>query len=151
MFSVLTAGSLISRPVTYPLLTRASRITGSGCLSLATWIGDFPDPIAFLDAVFHSRSISAENSINNTFYASPELDRVLDAARVEPDPAARAAMYQRAERMLYDDAPWVWEYHQLSTEVTQPYVRGYAPHPVWGRDYTSAWLDVGLDGAPVPR
>jgi hypothetical protein len=26
------------------------------------------------------------------------------------------------------------------TEVTQPYVHGYAPHPVWGRDFTSAWI-----------
>ena len=36
------------------------------------------------------------------------------------------------------------------TEVTQPYVHGYEPHPVWGRDYKRAWLDVGPDGKPVP-
>jgi hypothetical protein len=60
-------------------------------------------------------------------------------------------MYKRAERILYDDAPWVWNYHQLMTEVTQPYVMNYEPHPVWIRDYTSAWLDLGPDGEPVPR
>ena len=60
-------------------------------------------------------------------------------------------MYHRAERILYDDAPWIWDYHSVTTEVTQPYVRNYEPHPIWMRDYTSAWLDVGPDGAPVTR
>jgi ABC-type transport system substrate-binding protein len=79
------------------------------------------------------------------------LDALLDQARGETDPVVRAANYHRAERMLYDDAPWLWDYHQMITEVTQPYVAGYAPHPLWQRDYTSAWLDVGPDGTPVPK
>jgi ABC-type transport system substrate-binding protein len=114
------------------------------------WLGDFPDPTSFLDPKFHSRAISDENSTNDTFYANPALDALLDSARGEPDPAKRAALYQQAERLLYDDAPWIWDYHQQMVEVAQPYVAGYAPHPVWLRDYTSAWLDVGPDG-PVPR
>jgi len=105
------------------------------------WVGDFPDPANFLDVRFHSRMIANENSNNVSFYANPELDALLDRARAETDRAARAAMYHRAERILYDDAPWVWDFHRAMTEVTQPYVRGYEPHPVWGRDYTSTWLD----------
>jgi oligopeptide transport system substrate-binding protein len=119
--------------------------------SKAAVVGDIPDPSNFLDTSFHSRSIATEASQNNAFYANPELDALLDAARAEPDPARRATAYRRAERILYDDAPWLWEYHQALTEVTQPYVRGFALHPVWSRDYTGAWLDVGPDGEPVPR
>jgi ABC-type transport system substrate-binding protein len=119
--------------------------------SLGSWSGDFADPVAFFDPRFHSRAISDENSINDTFYANPELDALLDAARGDPDPARRAASYRRAERILYDDAPWIWGYHRLSTEITQPYVRDYTPHPVWARDYTSAWLDVDGDGKPAAR
>jgi oligopeptide transport system substrate-binding protein len=109
--------------------------------SLGSWVGDFPDPANFLDTNFHSRMIADENSNDNTFYANPELDALLDAAHAETDATKRDAMYRRAERILYDDAPWVWNYHRAMLEVTQPYVRGYEPHPVWGRDYTSAWLD----------
>ena len=29
-----------------------------------------------------------------------------------------------------------------ASAVVGPYVRGYAPHPVWGRDYTSAYLET---------
>jgi oligopeptide transport system substrate-binding protein len=119
--------------------------------SFASWIADYPDPTNFFDSRFHSRSIKPAGSTNDSFYTNPELDALLDAARGELDPARRDAMYRRAERILYNDAPWIWDYHRLITEVTQPYVRGYEPHPIWIRDYTSAWLDLGPDGAPVRR
>jgi peptide/nickel transport system substrate-binding protein/oligopeptide transport system substrate-binding protein len=119
--------------------------------SKGAWLGDFPDASDFFDTQFHSRAIADENANNNTFYATPELDALLDAARAEPDPAKRVEMYHRVERILYDDAPWIWDYHQLMTEVTQPYVKAYEPHPVWIRDYTRAWLDLGPGGERVVR
>ncbi|HEY5934739.1 MAG TPA: ABC transporter substrate-binding protein [Kofleriaceae bacterium] len=105
------------------------------------WFGDFPDPTSFFDPKFHSRAISAESSSNDTRYANPEVDSLLDAARAEVDLDKRAAMYRRVERILYDDAPWIFDYHRMTVEVTQPYVRGYEPHSIWLRDFTSAWID----------
>jgi ABC-type transport system substrate-binding protein len=130
--------------------TAIGQAQGPG-LAFASWAADFPDPINFFDPLFHSRSITPTNSSNNSFYDNPELDALLDGARQELDLRKREAMYRRAERILYDDAPWIWDYHRLTTEVTQPYVQGYEPHPIWQRDYTSAWLDLGPDGAPVAR
>lgn len=124
---------------------------GGPAFGFNAWVGDFPDPTNFLDAKFHSRSITAENSPNDARYSYPELDALLDAARTDLDPASRAATYRRAEKLLYDDAPWIWGLHGLSTEVTQPYVRGYVPSPLWMSDFTYSWLDVGPDGEPVPR
>ncbi|TMQ07459.1 MAG: ABC transporter substrate-binding protein [Deltaproteobacteria bacterium] len=123
---------------------------GGPAFSFTSWSADFPDPVNFLDPRFHARSIKAADSTNDSFYTNPEVDALLDAARAELDQARRAALYRRVERILYDDAPWIWDYHRMTTEVVQPYVH-YAPHAIWTRDYSSAWLDVGLDGAPVPR
>jgi ABC-type transport system substrate-binding protein len=136
--SLATWGTAISQP------------TGPA-FSYASWVADYPDPTDFFDAKFHSRSIRPASSTNDSFYKNPELDAVLDAARAELSQARRDALYRRAERILYDDAPWIWDYHRLLAEVTQPYLRGYEPHPIWIRDYTSAWLDLGPDGAPVAR
>lgn len=119
--------------------------------SFTSWSADFPDPINFLEPRFHSRAIRETSSTNDSFYSTPELDAVLDAAHAELDVAKRAALYRRAERILYDDAPWIFDYHRTISEVVQPYVRDYAPHPIWMRDYTSTWLDLGPDGKPVPR
>jgi oligopeptide transport system substrate-binding protein len=131
-------------------LTAVGQAAGPA-FSYTSWAADFPDPTNFFDPRFHSRSIKPANSPNDSFYVNPELDDVLDDARQELDRGKREAMYHRAERILYDDAPWIWDYHRLATEVTQPYVRGYTPHPMWQRDYSAAWLDLGPDGAPVAR
>jgi len=139
--------SLVSWP-TY--LTTVGRADGPA-FSFTSWVGDYPDPTSFLDVRFHSRAIADEGATNDTFYANPELDRLLDRARGEPDREARAALYRQAERILHADAPWIWDYHRTAVEVTQPYVRDYVLHPVWIRDFTSVWLDVGPDGEPVPR
>jgi ABC-type transport system substrate-binding protein len=119
--------------------------------SIGTWIGDYPDPLSLLDPLFHSRNINEESSTNSSFFSNGELDGILDAARGEVDRDKRAALYKRAEKLLYDEAPWIWGYHQLITEVVHPYVRDYRPHPVWVRDYTTAWLDLGPDGERVKR
>jgi peptide/nickel transport system substrate-binding protein/oligopeptide transport system substrate-binding protein len=134
------------------LLPLIGKDKGGAPFSYFGWTGDYPDPSAFFDAKFHSRQISEDGgSMNDSFYANPELDRVLDEARAERDLERRAALYRRAERILYDDPPWIWNYHQVMTEVSQPYVRGYQLHPIWLRDVTTAWLDLGPDGAPIPR
>ena len=119
--------------------------------SIVTWLGDYPDPSSLLEPLFHSKHIADEGGTNFSFFSNAELDGILDAARGEVDGDKRAALYRRAERILYDEAPWIFGYHQLMTEVVQPYVRDYRPHPIWVRDYTAAWLDLGPDGERVRR
>jgi ABC-type transport system substrate-binding protein len=115
---------------------------GGPPFSIATWLADFPDPSNFLDVRFHSRMISPEGFSNNdSFFADPETDQLLDQARRELDPARRAALYRRVERILYDQAPWIWAYHPKVMEVVQPYVRGFTLHPLLVRDFRRVWLD----------
>ena len=66
------------------------------------WIADYPDPENFLDILFHS-----ESNNNHTHYSNPDVDALLMKARVEADTAARYALYNQAEQMILDDAPWV--------------------------------------------
>jgi ABC-type transport system substrate-binding protein len=120
-------------------------------LSFTSWTQDYPDPASFVDVRFHSRMISERGSLNDSFYANAQVDALIDLARAELDPARRATQYQQLERLLYDDAPWIWGYHRVAIEVVQPYVAGYSPHPVWLRDYSSSWLDLGRDGRRLPR
>jgi peptide/nickel transport system substrate-binding protein len=41
-------------------------------------------------------------------YANPAVDKLVDAARYELDPAKRKALYARALRIIHDDAPWLF-------------------------------------------
>ena len=67
------------------------------------WIADYPDPQNFLDVLLHSDSQS-----NHTNYGNPEVDRLLEEARTEGDRERRFQIYNQAEQMILDDAPWVW-------------------------------------------
>jgi oligopeptide transport system substrate-binding protein len=89
------------------------------------WCADFPDPENFADVLFHSQS--AQNSGR---YSNPELDSLLEAARVEQDVSKRIQMYQQAEQMIVDDAPVLFTTHSLSYMLVKPYVKGYVFTPI---------------------
>ncbi len=86
------------------------------------WILDYPDPENVLDLLFHSRSLQ-----NNTAYNNPDVDSLLEQARVEQDSATRFDLYQQVQRLIIDDAVWVPLFFGQSNQVVKPYVQGYLP------------------------
>ena len=90
------------------------------------WIADYPDPENFLDGLFHTQS-----SNNHTRYSDPKLDALLERARVELDQTARFALYQQAERMILEGAPWVPLWHSTGEiYLIKPYVKGFPLSPL---------------------
>lgn len=89
------------------------------------WCADYPDPENFADVLFHSGSVQ-----NNGGYSNPQLDAVLDRARIEPNVTNRIAMYQQAEQMLVNDAAALFTVHYLSYQLVKPYVKGYVFTPI---------------------
>jgi len=66
------------------------------------WIADYPDPENFLDINFHSTKSTNHNGYNNE-----EVDKLLESARIEQDLTIRMQMYNKAERIIVDEAPWI--------------------------------------------
>ena len=83
------------------------------------WSADYPDPENFLDILFHSAS-----ELNRTGYSNPEVDRLLEAARVEMDAGRRLQLYYQAEETIVLEAPWVPLWHNVDYVLTKPYVKG---------------------------
>jgi peptide/nickel transport system substrate-binding protein len=68
---------------------------------------------------------------NATSYSNPAFDAVVDSAVREMDPARSAALYQRAYRILTDDAAAMWIYelrnvHGVSPRITPVGIRADA-------------------------
>jgi ABC-type transport system substrate-binding protein len=84
------------------------------------WVADYPDSQNFLDLLFHSQS-----SQNHTGYANAEVDRLLEQARVEMDPAKRTTLYRQAEHIVVGEAPWIPLTHGVTHTLVKPYVKGY--------------------------
>jgi ABC-type transport system substrate-binding protein len=89
------------------------------------WCAGYPDPENVLDLPYHS-----DSPANYGGYASAEVDALLEAARTEPDPGERLALYQEAEVLLLEDAPAAPIVHPLAHVLVRPYVRGYRLSPI---------------------
>ncbi|MEZ4554293.1 MAG: ABC transporter substrate-binding protein [Dehalococcoidia bacterium] len=89
------------------------------------WIMDYPDPENILDLKFHSRS-----SLNDIEYANPQLDGLLERARVEGDPTARIKLYQDAEKLILGDAAILPLYFSQNHVVVNQAVQGWIEPPM---------------------
>ncbi len=130
------------RQVAFPMFLQQTGTRGTVQSWFAGWSMDYPDASNFLDILFHSRSRRPTDSMNKSFYASPEVDRLLDEARVERDRERRLALYHQASEQIVADAPWAFIFSDVAYELWQPYVRNYRPHPVWSNFYRDVWLDL---------
>ena len=67
--------------------------------------------------------------LNDAGYSNPEVDAALDAARVSLDNAVRKESYDAARRILSEDAPLVYIYHDTWVWAMDADIEGFVPHP----------------------
>jgi len=97
------------------------------------WIGDNGDADNFL-SLFDSGQI--DSSLNSSKYSNPKVDQLLKKGTLTLDPKARVKIYQDLQKILVQDAPWVFISHSLDMAAYRPNVKGFKLHPVG-----VSWLD----------
>lgn len=70
------------------------------------------------------------NGNNRGFYSNPRVDELLNAARVETNPATRERMYGEAISLIWDDTPWIYLYNAGQINAVRSDVRGIIHHPL---------------------
>lgn len=128
---------------TYPELKLNAGKRRNLKMCMIGWLQDFPDPSNFLDVLCNGKNITETASNNRAFYSNPEVSKILDAAGVELNRAKRLKMYQQAEAMVVQDAPWVFLHHTERFVLHQSWITGYSLHPMWNERYEY----VGVNGA----
>ena len=123
----------------------SSRRRGDFYVARAGWIGDYVDPISFLDM------FSGESPLNNTRWKHPEFDQLLEEARHESDPKRRLALLARAERILMDELPAIPLYEYVSQNLVRPYVRGFYSNPKDYHPLKDIWVDHDLKKKMQPN
>lgn len=103
---------------------------------LTGWIADYPHPENFLDILFHSRGTA-----NYGAFRLPELDALLEQARVESYDARRAELYEQSERLILDQAAVIPVYHEVNRALVRPYVKNLAWTPLGVLSYRE--VEVG--------
>ncbi len=108
-------------------------------MHMLTWIGDTGDPDNFLQPLFNSSNHGDMG--NRTFFSSPEVDTLLEQGQAIRDPELRRRHYEKLHRLIAEQAPWVFLCHDDQLLITQPYVRGFALHPLGIIRLENVWLD----------
>lgn len=90
-------------------------------ISLAGWIGDYPDATTFLDMWTRG------NGNNNTGWSSVEYEALLRKAAQQSDPGQRVKLLAQAERILLEEAPITPMAWYTRLYFHRPEVKGWHP------------------------
>jgi len=91
--------------------------------------------------IFHSDQI--KDGDNRTAYNSPELDKVIDEARKSIDEKQRMLLWQKAEKILYDELPY--------TFLTRSMEMGFAAKRIKNQRMTKIGLNTGSIENYIPK
>lgn len=83
------------------------------------WLGNI-DPDDFYYAQHHTNGTS-----NAQKFSDPEVDRLLDAGRVETDRRARFEDYRRAAHIIADEVSYIYLYNPAVIQAWVPELSGY--------------------------
>ena len=87
-----------------------------------SWVGiRTPDVFRY---VFHSTSLPPQGA-NRGRYASPEVDRLIEAAESATTLEAQAPLYREIQRRIHDDLPYVPLWYEDQVVVSRRGIRGY--------------------------
>jgi peptide/nickel transport system substrate-binding protein len=88
------------------------------------WWPTLKTPYDFLFSVFATGAQGAA-AYNWGYYSNPEFDALIEAGTVEPDEAARMALYAKAQDLLVEDAPALFVYEKRYRLPMRDTVEGF--------------------------
>ena len=105
---------------------------GEADLFYLSWWADYSDPENFLFPLFHSANFGSPG--NRTRYANPIVDVLIEKGQYVRDMKSRESYYMRAEKIIVDDAPWVFLWHRNEYIVRNPWIKNYKTYPIYSMD-----------------
>jgi peptide/nickel transport system substrate-binding protein len=102
---------------------RSGKYTG---MAMEGWTGDNGDPDNFIGEMWGAANIPVVNWLG---YKNPELEALLKDALKIADQGARTKIYDKAQRIVVDDAPWIFINSTLQIRAIRKNVKGYQLNP----------------------
>lgn len=99
----------------------------------SAWIGDYVDPMTFLDQLI------TDGGNNRTGWSNAKYDQLLAEVQEVRDPVERAEMFYEMERILGEECPVIPLYFYTSAYAIDPAIKGWHPtlldihplHEIW--------------------
>ena len=95
---------------------------------LLGWTGDNGDPDNFMGVLLGCAA--AESGGNRARWCHEEFDSLLNQARQLTDQAERTTLYEQAQEIFKEEAPWVTIAHSVAFKPVRAEVTGFKVHPL---------------------
>lgn len=117
---------------------------GEHDIALGGWIGDNGDPDNFLYTMLDKNNTEKGSAANYAFYRGEAVHDLLVKAQQVYDQQERTRLYEQAQVLIHQDAPWVPLFHSTQMMATESGVKGFYLHPVGEkRFHTIYWSQKG--------
>jgi peptide/nickel transport system substrate-binding protein len=113
---------------------------GEHPMGLYGWTGVMADPDNFLFPNLSSTNTKKPAS-NRSFYVNEEFTNLIQQARVTFDQKERVKLYEKAQEIFHEDAPWVTLAHTTPPIALADYVNGFEPHPMEDDSFDKVYLN----------
>ncbi|WP_300550829.1 ABC transporter substrate-binding protein [Roseovarius sp.] len=104
---------------------------------LLGWTGDNGDPDNFLAVLLGCDGVGASNRAQ---WCHKPFDDLIQQAKVLPTQAERAPLYEQAQEIFKEQAPWATIAHSVVYMTMRPEVEGYVVHPLGGHIFNQVGL-----------
>ncbi len=99
--------------------------------AISGWSGDNGDPDNFLGDLFEWDEVAGKARANNASrHHDVAYDKLIVQGRQVTDQAKRAAIYEQANKLLHDDAAWIFINHTNQVRATRTNVTGFQLNPL---------------------
>jgi len=95
-----------------------TRHNGDFQIARHDWLGDYNDPMTFLDL------FTTGNGNNDTQWSNKDFDRLINKARLATDEGERMATLHEAEKMIMEDVIMIPILYYTENIMIKPYVKG---------------------------
>jgi len=102
-------------------------LEGKADMAEMAWMTNDPDTLPYL--ALRSEAWPDKGGFNSGYYANPEVDKLLEAARRSTDQGERAELYKQMQAIVHDDAPWAFIANWKQNAVTAASVGGFSLQP----------------------
>ncbi len=83
---------------------------------------------------------TTDQVFNFTGYSNPEFDALMEAGRATSDFDERYEIYEQANQILVDDAPYIYMYNKQEIRAFADYVNGFTVRPDQANNFWTVWL-----------
>ncbi|MBG6241457.1 MAG: ABC transporter substrate-binding protein [Candidatus Symbiopectobacterium sp. Dall1.0] len=97
-------------------------------IAIGNWSPDFADPYMFMNYWFESNKKGLPG--NRSYYENPAVDALLKKAMATTDQTVRTADYQQAQRIVIDEAAYVYLFQKNYQVAMNDAVKGFVFNPM---------------------